>query len=74
MSGRGVSIRHWPAQLASDRRARCHMGISERGVGGNETGERPYRYVRTCSSWTREVMLSLVKTLLRWYWAVRELM
>jgi hypothetical protein len=33
--------------------------------------EWPYRYVKTRSSWIREVMLSLVKTLLRWYLAVR---
>ena len=34
----------------------------------------PCRYGRTRSSWLREVMLSLVKTLLRWYWTVRALM
>jgi hypothetical protein len=31
------------------------------------------RYVKAPSSWIREVMLSLVKTLLRWYSAVRTL-
>jgi hypothetical protein len=50
------------------------MGISERGEGWNGTEEWPYRYIRTFSSWIREVMSSLVKTLLGWYWAVRELM
>jgi hypothetical protein len=31
-------------------------------------------YPMTRSSWLREVMPSLVKTLLRWYWTVRALM
>jgi hypothetical protein len=45
---------------------------ARRGLGRLErTGEWPYHYVKTRSSWLREVLLSLVKTLLRWYLAVR---
>ena len=39
--------------------------------GLERTGEWPYRYVKTRSSWIREVILSLMKTLLRRYLAVR---
>ena len=46
-------------------------GALEARRGLERTGEWPYRYVKTRSSWIREVMLSLVKTLLRWYLAVR---
>jgi hypothetical protein len=47
-------------------------GTLEARRGLERTGEWPYRYVRRRSSWIREVMLSLVKTLLRWYLAVRD--
>jgi hypothetical protein len=48
-----------------DLGARCGLGVNRRVA---------VRYVKTSSSWIREVMLSLVKTLLRWYSAVRALM
>jgi hypothetical protein len=56
------------AQSAPNLLAR---GALEARRGLERTGEWPYRYVKTRSSWIREVMLSLVKTLLRWYLAVR---
>jgi hypothetical protein len=59
---------------AECRQGRCHIGISKRRVGWERTGGWAYRQVRTLSSWIREVMSSLVKTLLRWYSAVRALM
>ena len=61
-------IRQWTVRVASRGRAGRpgRAGLVRRAVAGSPG--------RTRSSWLRELMPSLVKTLPRWYWTVRALM
>jgi hypothetical protein len=65
-----VRIRPWTVQVASrgltDRDADCPAGYLGLVVAGSRGRAR--------SSWAREVMSSLAKTLPRWYFTVRTLM
>jgi hypothetical protein len=66
----GSAFRFDPSLIARAS-AGIPRGALEARRGLERTGEWPYCYVKTRSSWIREVMLGLVKTLLRWYLAVR---